>query len=156
MIRRLLKYLLILLVAVLIVIQFINRPEKIYQEVNEQDMLVALDARIDIKNLFETACYDCHSFQPRYPWYASIAPVSWWIDGHMRHGRGELNFSEWATFSKRKRDHKLEEIIEEVEGGHMPLPSYTWVHTDARLTDEQIASLKAWVEAERTKIAQED
>ncbi len=156
MIKKLLKYLAIVLVATLVVIQFINRPETHFEEPTQDEMITSLRVDQEIAVILKTACYDCHSDQPRYPWYASIAPVSWWIDEHMEHGRDELNFSKWATFSKRKRDHKLEELVEEVEEGHMPLPSYTWMHSDARLSEEQIAKLKAWVEAERTKIAQEE
>lgn len=156
MIKKIFKYLTLLLLAVFVVIQFINRPEKHFIEPNENDMISVLSVNQEMSLLLKSACYDCHSDQPRYPWYASIAPVSWWIDEHMEHGRDELNFSEWATYSKRRRDHKLEEMVEEVEGGHMPLPSYTWMHADARLTDEQIAALKSWVEAERAQIASED
>jgi len=140
----------------MVVIQFINRPETHFEEVTSDDMILDLEVAPEIAGLLKGACYDCHSNQPEYPWYASIAPVSWWIDEHMEHGRDELNFSKWATFSKRKRDHKLEEMVEEVEGGHMPLPSYTWMHSEARLNDEQIAKLKTWVEGERAKIQAED
>ena len=156
MLRKVLKYLGIGLALIFIIIQFINRPDKLHIPANENDMIAALEVAPEMANLLKTACYDCHSNQPVYPWYANIAPVSWWIDEHMEHGRDELNFSNWATFSKRRRDHKLEEIIEEVEEGHMPLPSYLWMHSDARLSQTQIDQLKAWVEKERAKISQED
>ena len=156
MIKKLLKYVAIVLVAALVIIQFINRPETHFEEVTNDDIIVNLQVNEEVALILKSACYDCHSDQPRYPWYASIAPVSWWIDEHMEHGRDELNFSKWATFSKRRRDHKLEEVVEEVEEGHMPLPSYTWMHSDARLTEEQIAKLKEWVETERAKIQAEN
>ena len=50
-----------------------------------------------------------------------------------------LNFSE---FTKRKiavQNHKLEEIVEMMEEGEMPLKSYTWLglHPEAKLSAEQ-------------------
>lgn len=154
--KKILKYLAIVLIVALVVIQFINRPEKISEPVTDNDIIGVLNVQPEIANLLKTACYDCHSNQPRYPWYSEIAPFSWWIGEHIEHGRDELNFSDWATFSKRKRDHKLEEVVEEVEEGHMPLPKYTWMHSDARLSDEQIKMLKDWVTSERAKIAAEN
>ncbi|MCE7995093.1 MAG: heme-binding domain-containing protein [Roseivirga sp.] len=154
--KKILKYLAILLLVILVIIQFINRPEQISEPVTENDIIGTLNISPGMSDLLKAACYDCHSNQPRYPWYSEIAPFSWWIGEHIEHGRDELNFSEWATFSKRKRDHKLEEMVEEVEEGHMPLPKYTWMHSDARLSKEQITMLKEWVTSERAKIAAED
>ncbi|GAB5527452.1 MAG: heme-binding domain-containing protein [Roseivirga sp.] len=154
--KTILKYVAIVLLVTLVIIQFINRPEKVSEPVTENDIIGTLNIEPKMSSLLKAACYDCHSNQPRYPWYSEIAPFSWWIGEHIEHGRDELNFSDWATFSKRKRDHKLEEMIEEVEGGHMPLPKYTWMHSDARLSEEQITMLKEWVNSERAKIAAED
>lgn len=154
--KKILKYIAILLLVILVIIQFINRPEQINEPVTENDIINALNINPEMSDMLKAACYDCHSNQPRYPWYSEIAPFSWWIGEHIEHGRDELNFSDWATFSKRKRDHKLEEMVEEVEEGHMPLPKYTWMHSDARLSEEQITMLKEWVNSERSKIAAED
>ncbi|KYG72637.1 MULTISPECIES: heme-binding domain-containing protein [Roseivirga] len=152
---KVLKYILLLLFIGLVIIQFINKPERISEPVSENDMIESLQVNADVAGLLKAACYDCHSNQPRYPWYASIAPVSWSIAEHIEHGRSELNFSEWATYSARKRDHKLEEMVEEVEVGNMPMPGYVALHKDANLSADQFEMLKAWVEQERTKIAQE-
>lgn len=154
--KKVLKYIAISLFVASVVIQFINRPEKISEPVTENDIIETLALNADMSGLLKSACYDCHSNQPSYPWYSEVAPFSWWIGEHIEHGRGELNFSEWATFSKRKRDHKLEEMVEEIEGGKMPLPKYKWMHSEARLSDEQVTMLKEWVTSERAKIAAED
>lgn len=103
----------------------------------------------EVHMILKTTCFDCHSNNTRYPWYAEIAPVSYWLDDHIRHGKGELNFSDWSAYSNKKKDHKLEELIEEVKERHMPLNSYTWVHKDAELTDDQIQKVIDW--AKRTK-----
>lgn len=143
------------LLVALVVIQFINRPEKISEPVNENDIIEAMQINAGMSSMLKSACYDCHSDQPRYPWYASVAPISWNIGKHIEEGRDELNFSKWGTYSAKRRDHKLEEMIEEVEGDKMPLPNYVRMHKEAKLSEEQVQMLKTWITAERAKIAPE-
>ena len=64
---------------------------------------------------------------------------------HVNEGKGELNFSEFSTYDKKKADHKLEELIEVMEEGTMPLTSYTWLHPDAKITSEDKDLLIGWV-----------
>ena len=60
-----------------------------------------------------------------------------------------MNFSDWENYDAKKKDHKLEEVIEEVKEGEMPLNEYTWTHADAKLSDEQISALLAWADEAR-------
>ncbi|HEX2919604.1 MAG TPA: heme-binding domain-containing protein [Bacteroidales bacterium] len=94
----------------------------------------------------KVSCFDCHSDQTNFPWYSKIAPVSWWLAGHISEGKEHLNFSNWAQYSKREKLGLLEDIIEETESGAMPLRSYLIVHRDARLNNEKITSIKNWGE----------
>ena len=80
-------------------------------------------------------------FESKYPWYTNIAPISFWVKGHIDHGREKLNFSLWNDYTKKKQHHKLEECIEEMEENHMPLKSYTWVHPEARLSKSDKAEI---------------
>lgn len=153
---KVLKYIILGLIALLVIIQFIARPEKISEPLSDDDIGIVLNVNAEMMGFLKDACYDCHSNQPKYPWYASVAPISWSIADHIEHGRGELNFSEWGTYSKRKADHKLEEMFEEVEEKHMPLSSYLSMHPEAEITPEKLQMLKAWVEAERTKLAESE
>lgn len=136
--------------AALLVIQFI-RPEK--NVTDNKDFVAAFEMETQppaaVKTILKTTCYDCHSDNTIYPWYSNIAPVSFWLDEHIEHGKGDLNFSDWANYSVKKKDHKLEELVEEVEEGKMPLKEYMWTHHDARLTQEQRAMLMAWAKKAR-------
>lgn len=105
----------------------------------------------EVKNTLKIACYDCHSNQPAYPWYTNIAPVSWWIKHHIKEGREHLNFSDWGTYSEKRRNHKLEECIEMVEEGEMPMTSYTWMHKEAKLTDAQKLQLVEFFRAVKNR-----
>ena len=131
--------------------QFI-RPDK--NQTDDKDYVLAFESEtkptVEVKELLKTSCYDCHSNQTVYPWYNNIAPVSYWIDEHIEHGKEELNFSEWASYSVKKKDHKLEELIEEVEEGEMPLKEYTWTHAEARFSDEQRKLLMDWAKEARS------
>lgn len=95
----------------------------------------------DIASVLKTACYDCHSNETNYPWYAQVAPISWWIDNDVKEGRKHLNFSTWGTYSFKKQADIAKEAAEEIEEGNMPDKSYTRMHSEARLSDAQRAQL---------------
>ncbi len=74
---------------------------------------------------------------------------------HVKHAKGELDFSKWSDYSLKKKDHKLDELIEMVEKKEMPLPSYLWTHTEAKLTDEQREAIVDWAKIVRVKYSLE-
>ncbi|WP_378185178.1 heme-binding domain-containing protein [Aquimarina sp. W85] len=143
------KSIVLLLIAVLLIMQFI-RPEK-----NElgYESIVSFEKETQpsdkVKSILRNNCYDCHSNQTRYPWYAEIAPVSYWLADHVEEGKEHFNVSQWENYSTKKKDHKLEELIEEVEEGEMPLASYTWVHGNLKGEEKEI--LIEWTKNLRAK-----
>jgi hypothetical protein len=140
------KVLLFLLVA-LIVIQFIHpRPNK---AIGDQPNNIGKTHTVpdDVKSILEKACNDCHSNNTRYPWYSNIQPVDWWLDKHVQDGKKHLNYDEYTNRSLRYQYHKMEETIEMIKEGEMPLDSYTWVHKDAKLTREEKSKLTGWAES---------
>jgi len=91
------------------------------------------------------ACYDCHSNQTVWPWYAYIAPFSWYTINHVAEGRAQLNFSDVAaTLTQARAGDKdgeqtstaelAEESAETINKNEMPPSYYTLVHTDAILS----------------------
>jgi len=72
--------------------------------------------------------------------------MSWWIAKHVADGRQELNFSEWPHDRPRQARSLWRNMTVEVEGGSMPLPSFTWIHTESRLTGPQRQLLIDWAE----------
>ena len=102
----------------------------------------------EVAALLHQACYDCHSNETRWPWYAHVAPVSWWIVSHMKEGRDALNFSEWPHGDAYVAGDQLGRIGEQVQTHKMPLPSYTWLgmHPAAKLTEEQRGRILKWTE----------
>jgi hypothetical protein len=94
------------------------------------------------------ACGNCHSNQTAWPWYSHVAPVSWWIQSHVRKGREEFNFSKWTSYSARQRRAKLDSICGLISTGRMPPWSYTMLHPEARLTTTGKKSVCVWVAME--------
>jgi hypothetical protein len=143
---------LLTLLAVFIVIQFF-RPEKNQSSAATPDDLFAhYPATDSLKQLIKSSCYDCHSNNTKYPWYAQVQPVAWWLDDHVKAGKRKFNFSEFATYPAKKADHKMEEFIEMVKEEEMPLPSYTLLHTNAELTTGQRIALTKWAAEIRKEI----
>jgi hypothetical protein len=86
--------------------------------------------------LAHRACYDCHSNQTTWPWYSSIAPVSWLVQRDVNGGRRHLNFSEWDRPQKHAKD-----IAGEVREGEMPPWFYLPLHPAAKLSDTEKQAL---------------
>lgn len=103
----------------------------------------------EVGSILKRACFDCHSNYTRYPWYSYFNPVGWKIGEHIDEGREEMNFSVWETYSKKRKDHKLEECIEEMEEGHMPLPDYLRFHPEAELSKEESKMLMSYFHQRR-------
>ena len=102
------------------------------------------DGPAEVKEIFKTTCYDCHSNETKYEWYHKIAPASWLVAYDVNEAREELNFSNWGKMSNSDKHKMREEIWEEVEEGEMPMKIYTIIHRDAVLTNEQKELIKNW------------
>ncbi len=100
----------------------------------------------DVDQLLKTSCYDCHSNKTTYPWYSNIQPIGWWLDDHVNEGKKELNFDDYGNYNLRRKYHKIEEVAELVEAGDMPLPSYTIIHTETKLDEEQKKLIIGWTD----------
>jgi len=90
--------------------------------------------------------FDCHSNTTNYPWYFNVTPVNYWIADHIEEGKSELNFSKWASYSLKRKEHKMDEVWEEVKKKKMPLDSYTWTHSEANLSQDEIDLVVSWAQ----------
>jgi hypothetical protein len=91
-----------------------------------------------------TSCYDCHSNNTNYPWYAEVQPMGWLLAKHIKAGKRELNFDEFASYSERRRTSKIRAIQVSIEEASMPLSSYTIMHQDAVLSDKEKQLILHW------------
>jgi hypothetical protein len=141
------------LLAALVVIQFF-RPTR-NEATGPQPNAIANKYAVpeNVKDVLQRSCADCHSNNTVYPWYANVQPVAWWLNHHVEEGKGELNLDEFLTYSPKKAHHKLEEVIDMVKKGEMPLGSYTWIHRDAILSPAQKEALTTWADGLMKEIA---
>jgi hypothetical protein len=130
--KRILTIVVVVLVIFMVLIQFIpygrqhaNPP--VVQEPNWDNP--------QTRELAKRACFDCHSNETTWPWYSNVAPISWWVLGHVNDARVMLNFSEW------QREQTVDEIPDIILSGEMPPAYYTLIHTRARLTPAEKETL---------------
>jgi len=138
------KKIVIVIIGLLLIFQLFRIDKTTKPVDTTTDFISVTQANSEIAPILKTSCYDCHSNQPVYPWYTNIAPLSWWIKNHINEANHHLNFSEWGTYSFKRKNHKLEECYEMIEENEMPISSYTLIHGDAKLSDSQKTLLITW------------
>lgn len=136
----------LVIAGVFVILQFIpsGRPES--SDNNPGDLLKNNEVPVPVSNMLRAACYDCHSNETHYPWYAYVAPVSWLVSRDVRLGRGDLNLSDWEQFSKEDQLKLLDEMGEEVADGNMPMVIYPLTHPEAKLSPSDREDFVAWTE----------
>jgi len=142
--KRITWIILSIIIALAVIIQLIpvNRPAVKVQ--NQADLLTNVAIPDSVAQLLKTSCYDCHSNQTTYPWYAHVAPVSWLVTRDVREGREHVNFSTWGDLDKKQKAGKLSDIMDEVSGKDMPLAIYPLMHPDAKLSDADRKAIVDW------------
>ncbi|HYF31407.1 MAG TPA: heme-binding domain-containing protein [Chitinophagaceae bacterium] len=147
------KKILFTLLAIFVIIQFIRPTRNVSSTVSPNDITKVYAVPADVQQVLKVSCNDCHSNNTEYPWYTNIQPIGWWMQAHVNGGKYHLDFSSFATYDAKRQHHKMEEVIEQVKGNHMPLNSYLWIHKEARLSEAQRTLLINWAEQLRQQIA---
>ena len=140
------------MLVLLILIQFIRPGRNLPAFKSTNDISSRYQVPDSVNKILIVACYDCHSDSTRYPWYSRIQPVYWWLNGHIQDGKRDLNFSQFAGYKIRKQLNAFKSISELVKNGEMPLSSYLWIHTDAKLSDGQKELISSWAMAQYDSI----
>lgn len=128
---KIVKIIALVLLVVFVGIQFVPTTRNQSDVVPKTDFMLINDVPKEIKKKLKISCYDCHSNNTAYPWYNKVQPVAWFLESHIKKGKDELNFNEWADYSDRRKKSKLKSIISQIEDDEMPLGSYTLIHKDA-------------------------
>ena len=135
------KKLFLWIIAIILAMQVIRMDVPSTLSTDTKDEIAAPK---EIMNILKRSCYDCHSNSLIYPWYAKIAPISWYTKLHVRNGRKALNFSLWESYNKKKQ-FKIMDKLPQTLHIRMPLPDYVWLHKEAKLSKENKKLLKEWV-----------
>lgn len=138
--KRFLRNALFVLIGLLIIIQFIP--------VQRTNPAVTREVKWDApetRAIAKRACFDCHSNETTWPWYAYVAPVSLRLASHVTEGRERLNFSAWDQPNESYSE--IEKVLREDE---MPLWDYLLMHADAKLSDADKQTLLTGLKATYT------
>jgi len=135
----------VFLIVVLVGIQWIPPTLNKSKALNENDLFFNYSAPKEIELRIKSACYDCHSNNTLYPWYANIQPFRLIIDKHVVQGKKELNFNEFMLYSNRRKRSKLNSVINQIENKEMPLSSYQLLHSEAKLSEQDIIDMISWI-----------
>ncbi|MCB0473322.1 MAG: heme-binding domain-containing protein [Flavobacteriaceae bacterium] len=134
-----------IILLILIGLQFIPVDKPQVTGNNPNDLLSVVSVPDTVADILKNSCYDCHSNQTIYPWYSHVAPVSWLVAKDVREGREHVNFSNWQVLELTKKAERLENMIDEIKDGEMPMSIYTAIHQDARLSEEQQKLIIDWI-----------
>lgn len=150
--KKTLKIVAVVLFVAFLAVQF-YRPDRIAPPIIESETLETSTQVPDaVEQILTRSCNDCHTNHTNYPWYSQIAPASIFLAHHIEEGRAGLNFSIWNTYQKNRKRRKLDQICEQVTEKEMPLPSYLWVHWNAKLSQEDIKTLCDWTQQESERL----
>jgi len=150
---RLYKKILMGLLIVFIAIQFIQPAHNKSAQLLATDITKTYRLPDSVQTILKNKCYDCHSNKTYYPWYFNIQPMGWFMADHIRDGKHDLNFSEFGSYSLRKQTNKFRAIETSIKDGTMPISSYTIMHTDAKLTSNDTATINYWVRKIKDSLA---
>ena len=139
--KSLIKYFFIILVLIQLI-----QTDKTNPKVDDK---LTLEADIKVMKILKTSCYDCHSYETKYPKYSYIAPMSWLIKRNINNGRDSLNYSIWKDIDKDKKIKRLKRTIQLTKSGLMPKSEYTAVfHEDAIMNKSQKEILIKWSQSQ--------
>jgi len=139
--KKILRYILLALLVFLILAQLKRVDNENPPLPAGQDFFAMQQTDPDMTQLIRGACYDCHSHETSHPWYTEVAPISWWIKGHIDEGREHLNFSTWGNYDAEQKHHKMEACATRTEATEMPLLAYIILHAEARISKEERAEM---------------
>src|SRR5665811_802718 len=108
--KKIFKRILIALLIIFIAIQFIRPAKNRSEGISANDISTKYPVPDSVQAILKVACYDCHSNNTRYPWYAEIQPVAWWLNNHIKDGKRGLNFSEFTSYRIKKQFHRLDAV----------------------------------------------
>ena len=146
---KFLRILFILLITAFVVIQFIGIEKTNPEFDSSSDFIMMENPPEDVAQMLRLSCYDCHSNETIWPWYSNIAPVSWMLEEHVEDGRDHINLNFWGEIDLEDRAYVIEEMIEEMEEGEMPIPGYLITHSNAKLSDAEKEKLFAWLRSKQ-------
>jgi hypothetical protein len=107
----------------------------------------------NVKPIFQKSCFDCHTSDTQYPWYAKLPGVKQLIESDITESKQHVDFSNDFPFSGHGTPiEDLKAIEKATENGSMPPFRYRIMHPGTRLTDDEKVIVKNWTQASLTML----
>lgn len=138
-------------IVVFVALQLVPNPIKANTVESRQQVATASSSHDqfhingEVAGILERSCSNCHSNRTKWPWYSHIAPISWMLNKHVAEGRKKLNFSNWQTHPPTQNE--LSELCDAVDNKSMPLPGYTVLHPEAKLSKPDVKAVCDWTDS---------
>lgn len=145
------RKILFILLGIFIIIQFF-RPAKNLSAQSAGNIHQAYSVPPDVDRILQASCSDCHSNKTVYPWYAEVQPVGWWLNNHITNGKRHFNLDDYTDRRIAYQYKKMDDCIEQLNRGDMPLDSYTWIHRKAILSPSDKQTLIDWCRSVKADI----
>jgi hypothetical protein len=136
---RIIARLLLAVVVVFVLLQFVRRT------IPTSPATAELAVQPEVRHILEKDCYSCHSDQRRLSWFDEIVPAYWLVRDDILTARQHLNFSTLGAKPAAVQKATLFEAVNMIQLGAMPLHQYTLLHPGARVTPEELATLKLYL-----------
>ena len=134
------------LIVSALAIQFVRPARTNPVTVPERTLAARVPITREAAAVLDRSCGDCHSNDTRWPWYSSVAPLSWFVIDHVNHGRRHFNYSDWAQYKPEEAARLLKNSCAFARKETMPVASYLLIHRDARLSDADVVALCDWTD----------
>lgn len=132
-------------VALLILIQFIKPSETNPPVIASRSLEAHMQVPAEVQSIFKRSCYDCHSSATVWPWYAHVAPVSWYVARDVNVARGHVNFQNWeAQINEQEGKEHIGLMCKLVRNGDMPPADYRFMHKGTALSPSEVSTVCTW------------
>jgi hypothetical protein len=110
-----------------------------------QPATAELQAPPEIRQIVDKGCYSCHSDERRLAWFDEIVPAYWLVRHDILTAREHLNFSTIGSKPAAAQRGTLFEAVNFIQLGAMPLPQFRRLHPEAKITPEDLKTLKDYL-----------
>ena len=104
-----------------------------------------IQAPPQVKQILEKDCYSCHSDERRLRWFDEVVPAYWLVRHDVLTAREHLDFSTLGSKPPAAQRATLFEAVNMIQLGAMPLPQFVQLHPEARVSPEELATLKNYL-----------
>ena len=104
-----------------------------------------IQAPVEIRQILQKDCYSCHSDQRRLAWFDQIVPAYWLVRHDILTAREHLDFETIGSRPAAAQRSTLFEAVNMIQLGAMPLPRFTQLHPEAKVSPDELSVLKSYL-----------